>query len=543
MPERPESRWGDGQLLAFSGLNGPVPYATNLVALTREGGEVGIEILLPDRARITFGAGAPDRAWLVSDAFLFIRGKTEVRGLLTDAHHILVFGASRLVSCLDGIQVEQRGDVMLLGVKARFDVKWLDQADRLRSTFDARLASLATPKGLGPLESAAYRKAVSIMKGQVYSPQGRIKHRWTTPDRWPHRDMWLWDSAFHAIGWRHLDPAVARDALSAVFDCQREDGFIPHQMNPSWNSAITQPPVLAYAVKLVNESEPCPGWVESLYSGLGRYLAWDVANRDTDKDGLLEWDIEADPQCRSGESGLDNSPRFDSAQKLDVTDFNTFLAVEYDCMAVLAQGLGRTDEAAKWSQAAGDIRQRINAKLWDPERGFYFDFDPGRNCRTNVWACTGFLPLLCGAPDKAMALRLTAHLGKGGIFDTPLPVASIPPGEPSCIPDMWRGPSWVNMGWLIAEGFARYGMMKEARALQSRWMTVMAREQDRYGTFFEYYDAQDAVPPTQLMRKGKVDFNHPHRVIRDYGWTATLYVDWCHRPGLNPRTMPEFTGG
>ena len=64
------------------------------------------------------------------------------------------------------------------------------------------------------------------MKSQVYSPEGRIKHRWTTPDRWPHRGMWLWDSAFHAIGFRHVDVEVARDAISAVFDAQREGGFV-----------------------------------------------------------------------------------------------------------------------------------------------------------------------------------------------------------------------------------------------------------------------------------------------------------------------------
>ena len=43
-----------------------------------------------------------------------------------------------------------------------------------------------------------------------------------------------------------------------------------------------------------------------------------------------------------------------------------------------------------------------------------------------------------------------------------------------------------------------------------------------------YYDADDALPPVKLARKG---YNDPaevyHQPLRDYGWTATLYADHC----------------
>ena len=68
------------------------------------------------------------------------------------------------------------------------------------------------PAGLSPGQAHTLAKALSLMKTQVYTPEGRIQHRFTTPDRWPHHGMWLWDSVFHAIGWRHLDPGPgARD--------------------------------------------------------------------------------------------------------------------------------------------------------------------------------------------------------------------------------------------------------------------------------------------------------------------------------------------
>ena len=91
---------------------------------------------------------------------------------------------------------------------------------------------------------------------------------WTTPDRWPHRALWLWDSAFHAVGWRHLDPGLAREMIDAVFDAQQPDGRVPHMSTPESSSAITQPPVLALAAALVDDVDPDPAWVESIRAAL-----------------------------------------------------------------------------------------------------------------------------------------------------------------------------------------------------------------------------------------------------------------------------------
>ena len=44
-----------------------------------------------------------------------------------------------------------------------------------------------------------YYKALSVQKVNVRSAEGRIPCIWTTPDRVPHKQMWLWDSVFHAL--------------------------------------------------------------------------------------------------------------------------------------------------------------------------------------------------------------------------------------------------------------------------------------------------------------------------------------------------------
>lgn len=54
--------------------------------------------------------------------------------------------------------------------------------------------------------------------------------------------MWLWDSIFHAVGFRHVDAGLAQVLIRAVWAHQRADGFIPHMADVGQTSDITQPP-------------------------------------------------------------------------------------------------------------------------------------------------------------------------------------------------------------------------------------------------------------------------------------------------------------
>lgn len=522
--------WGDGQLLCYSGLDGEVLHGEGLVCRTRETGETGLTVCLPAALRIRFGCGSPTDVRFRGDSFQLVLDGRRIRGVMPDARHLLLTGIHGIDTVPAELSVAERDGTALIGLRDGFDAVWLSRPVDFEGMEQEGTARGARgPSWLGASERAAYRKAVSVMRGQVYSPQGRIRHRWTTPDRWPHRDMWLWDSAFHAIGWRHLDAAMARETISAVFDFQREDGFVAHQMNPNWQSQYTQPPLLAYAVRLVNDVEPDPEWVAGLYPRLAAYLAWDVANRDRDGDGLLEWTIDADANCRCGESGMDNSPRFDDAWAPAAPDFNAMIANEYDGLAELAETAGRGRDANGWRERADEFRRLINARLWDDERGFYFDRDPGTGRFSNVTACSGFIPLLCGAPDEDMAARMVAHLRPGGRFDSPLPVASVAPDDPTYARDMWRGPSWLNLSWLIAEGLDRYEYHEDAKRIRGAWRRVVSRDHGRYGTLFEYYDEADRLPPPELTRKNVRRGQPLDRPLADYGWTATLYVDLCCR--------------
>jgi len=522
--------WGGGQLMAFSGIDGKTDFEKGLAGRLSFKG-AGIDIKLPEDCQLVFSDTLPRPRLLRGDCLDLWTDAGDVRGAFLDACHFLIEGPCRVGAHGDSLRVVQKGSRTLIGTADNF------VPDRVDDDLDAAIAErsrwvneITLPPALPDATQRTLRKALSVMKTQVCTPEGLIRHRWTTPDRWPHRRMWLWDSVFHAIGWRHIDPALARDMLSAVVDARRtEDGFIPLMADPTERATVTQPPVLALGVKMVNMAEPSPDWIREVYPALAAYVEWDLAHRDSDGAGLAEWLIEDHVTCRSGESGMDNSPRFDTATRLDATDFNAMLALESEILSEFAAELGDLAESRRWAETHARLCRLINERLWNDETGFYVDYDLDAGAQSPALASAGFLPLICGAPSAAQAQRLRDHLADPDMFGTPLPVPSIAARDTEHYQkDMWRGPVWMNINWLIAYGFRRYGMEDAAREIEEKSCAEIERTYLKFGTLFEFFDDRREVEPRELLRKAKNDpsGNSFNLVFHDYGWTTTLYLDW-----------------
>jgi len=225
---------------------------------------------------------------------------------------------------------------------------------------------------------------------------------------------------------------------------------------------------------------------------------------------------------------MDNSPRFDSVTRLDAVDFNSFLALECEMLAGFALGLGRSEDARLWSEQRDKLCRLINQCLWSEEAGFYLDFDTEQKRLSSVLACSGFLPLICGAASKDQAARLAEHIRNPEMFGTPLPVPTVAVRDTAHYSkDMWRGPVWINLNWLIAYGFDRYGMTDVAAEIRNKSRQAIERFYEAYGCLFEFYDDRNEVDPPRLLRKGKLapEESPYHQCFHDYGWTATLYAD------------------
>src|SRR4051794_8172331 len=78
----------------------------------------------------------------------------------------------------------------------------------------------------------------------VRADGGRFAYTTPSPDHYPWQ--WYWDSCFHAIVWRRLDPPRARRELESLLAAARDDGFIGHTI--FWNVPLTGRRRFAYNV-------------------------------------------------------------------------------------------------------------------------------------------------------------------------------------------------------------------------------------------------------------------------------------------------------
>jgi len=544
--------WGEGALFAFSGVDGPTDVASGFVATL---GARPLDLLFHTpcqwRLRVRPSDGDIEIVLLTSDVALGRVGAEACRLVWTAWHTLAGAGPVSLEVALEGLNgrrlpaaaeavVDADGGRAALALvrpgerwalsyghsvaEARARAQGGLGAD-LQAETDARLAWRERVAHLAdPRRDRFLRKCLGVMKVNALAPEGANRRLWSTPDRVPHRHMWLWDSVFHSLAMNLVDPAAAWSFLAAVLDRQRADGMVPHMM-PAHEpcSAITQPPLLAWGVW---ENYQRTGDRDALRWALPRleaYLDWNLEHRDRNGNGLLEWHVQGDPRCRSGESGMDNSPRFDRGEALDAVDFSSFQAQDMECVAAIAAVLGAAATAARWRQRAEASRRRLFGTLW--RDGFYYDCDlEGRP--TGVKAVSGFLPLLLpGVPADHVA-ALVRQLDNPATFAAPFPVPSVSLDDPAFSTDMWRGPTWANLNYAVILGLRRQGQRTVADRLAALTLEHVARHFEASGVLFEFFDARDEVPPQACARKGpcagQYDLRRKVDSIRDYHWTAAV---------------------
>ncbi|MEU0084385.1 trehalase family glycosidase [Streptomyces sp. NPDC006274] len=177
-----------------------------------------------------------------------------------------------------------------------------------------------------------------------------------SPALYPHQ--WSWDSAFIAIGLRHLSPRRAQGELETLLDAQWADGRVPHIVfSPAvplgayfpspdfWRSSgagraagapedvetsgIVQPPVHALAAWLVHRSDPelsrRRGFLEGVRPRLAAWHDYLTGSRDLGGEGLAA-------VVHPWESGMDNSPCWDEPlDRVEPAPAGSFRRADLDC--------------------------------------------------------------------------------------------------------------------------------------------------------------------------------------------------------------------
>jgi len=352
-------------------------------------------------------------------------------------------------------------------------------------------------------------------------------------------------------------PHIIFDPIAANYEpgptLWRTDGH-PNAPSGVRTSSITQPPVMATAARRVFDHAGGDHAVltilRDLVPAIERWHAWFLTTRDPSGSGV---------PCivHPWESGMDNATRWDAplsriepgpityrrvddrviaAQERpnrkdydryvflveerarlqfapptredssflcgDVALASILCRAEED-LAYLAEKLGgqRTEAMSR----RGTIAAGLHA-LYDPERACYDDVDLLTGERLAVEHVAGLLPLFAGVATPQQAAQMLAKLEDPIRYQTSWPIPTIPPQAPGFEAHRyWRGPVWINVNWMIADGLARTGAERVARQIAERSLAMIAQ-----AGFREYFDA----------RTGE------GLGADSFGWTAALAIDF-----------------
>ena len=146
---------------------------------------------------------------------------------------------------------------------------------------------------------------------------------------------------------------------------------------------------------------------------------------------------------------------------------------------------------------------------WDEPRGLFFDLAGRDHTQLRISTWSSLAPLALPSLPEQIARRLIEeHLLDPRRYRAPYGIPSVSMEEPSFragwhLFRCWRGPSWINIVWLLAPTLRRFGYAEEADRITDSCIELVARH-----GFREYYNP----------------LNGEGLAARRFGW-STLLVD------------------
>jgi neutral trehalase len=301
------------------------------------------------------------------------------------------------------------------------------------------------------------------------------------------KEVYLWDTAFIAQVWKWRDASIAQEIFMPLFSMQKPNGMIPHASDQKYDS---QPPLLSWSIWRIYEMTNDRAYLAKVYPNLKNFNQWWYSKRKMDN-GLFFWD-------NRFESGLDNSPRFTNRSalkkrdlsKLAAIDLCSYMVVDDLSLARMAETLGKKDEALEFRKKADELKVLVNKYMWNEQDGLYYDFDFRSNQFLKINTNATFLPLFAWIPSQDQAKKLLGHIMDPGEYNTLIPLPTVALNDKNYFLDMWMGPTWINLDYMIILGMKDYGFGSESAVLAWKIVDALYKVWQHSGKFHEFYDPQ-----------------------------------------------------
>jgi len=381
--------------------------------------------------------------------------------------------------------------------------KWFDQAPEVAEHYRKK-----------------YAYAWWVMANNLVNPSGFIKYEAMMPTKAFYVGIWSWDSALHAIAYRHIDPDMARNQIRAILAHQLPSGMLPDavfdegvisEIDHPIKGLVTKPPIHAWAALKIHETDPNTDFLREIYDSLVRFNNWWFKCNDDDNDGIVQY-------THPYSSGLDDSPLWDKGLPVESPDINTYLNIQMMCLAEIAEILGKQEEAQLWRKKATGLTKLMVKKLWDEKIGLFQALHNEKP--VPVISPFNLYPLWTGQLPNEIAAQILAHLKDPAKLWGTYGLPTVAYTDPAYNPDkMWRGPTWANINYFFVEALQKVGKHKLASELRNKTLNLIASQPGIH----EYYNSAT----------GKV----PNSAAPAFGWTAACFIDLALQATVESRTI------
>ncbi len=367
------------------------------------------------------------------------------------------------------------------------DLQPIDRVEALLSDARERYEKLR-PRAEGPSGDIIGAITNNLNNSRVYSNNNHlaaitvsrtfgVNHPNTTP-------YFCWDSFFNALMASIDNPESAKETVRGILSGQSKEGLVPNFTHWAFDGGGTstdrsQPPVGSMCIWKMLQRHPDPDFLREVYPKLVLWHAWWLKDRNPKHDGLLCWGTNVDKmdgplgslQGALWETGWDDTPHFRDVpgvkmvghtMNLYAVDLCSMWAMDAHYLALMADALGRKDDAEKFRRDEKEMNERINKTLWNDELGIYCsrfwdneDGSPGKFL-TRITPMN-FYPLICGAASPDQAKRVLAIMTDPNQFWGEWILPTVSRKDPLYFEQRyWHGTIWGPVNYLVFQGVKRY---------------------------------------------------------------------------------------
>lgn len=349
------------------------------------------------------------------------------------------------------------------------------------------------------------------------------------------REIYYWDSYFTMLGlqeserWNLIENMI--ENFSYLIDTM---GFIPNG-NRTYYQSRSQPPFYSLMVKLLEEgrgkgtltkyrpylAKEYEFWMDGAANLTSASPTFRRVVRLTDGSILNRyWDDSSTPRPESfiedielaknsngqtnekyrhiraaAESGWDFSSRWLKDGRDMATIHTTDIipvdlnALLYHLEQVLAEAFAETGDvtqAAKYQQLAQKRKRALMLYTWNPNEGFFKDYDFVSKSQTNHRSLAAMYPLYFNMVDPHQAQQVAQTIARDFLQPGGVTTTLANTGQ------QWDSPNgWAPLQWITIKGLRNYQHNKLAELIRTRWIQLNIDVYKRSGKMVEKYNVYE----------------------------------------------------